>query len=119
MIKNHWYSHSWSEFEVKALAYSILRKALYPKFLVRGEFKFPKTQEVRGCRLDIALFLPGIEKQAPVLILAIEVKKGIKSRSEKQGKRYSELLQVPCIYIRGKEDAFNVLNLVQSYLSKY
>ena len=119
MIKKYWYSHSWSEFEVQSLAYTILRKALYPKFLIRGEFKFSKNycSQSRGCRVDIAIFTPWIEQAPPKLLLVIEVKKGIKSRSETQGKRYSDLLGVPYLYIRGKTDAFNILELIQPYIS--
>jgi len=115
-----WYSHSWTEFEVQSLAYSILHKTLYPKFIVRGEYFFPKTEIQRGCKLDIAIFLPGKYKDPPKLILIIEVKKGQKSKSEKQGKRYSDRLNgIPYLYIRGKEDAYNVLNLIQPYICKY
>ena len=126
--KQYLYSHSWTEFEVQALAYGILRKALYPEFIVRGEFFFPRGKKSildptrhkvqSGYKIDIVIFRPGIDKIPPLPILLIEVKKGIKSISITQGERYQKELGIPCIYIRGKEDAFNVLQLVQEYLQK-
>ena len=125
MKKTHWYSNSWSEFEVQSLAYSILRKQLYPEFLVRGEFSFdykilkqdfPGT--AKGCRIDICIFKPWFGDTPPEPVLLIEVKKGDKSISEAQGKRYSTLIGVPCLYIRGQKDAYNVLDLVRPYLYK-
>lgn len=121
-----WYKKGWTEFEVQSLAYSILRKALWPKYLVRGEYFVEKGNKEEthplsisnGCKLDIAIFTPFNEKnEVPKLVLAIEVKKGTKSISTKQGERYSKILGVPCIYIRGKEDAYEVLQLVKPYLT--
>lgn len=126
MKKYNWYSSSWSEFEVQSLAYSILRKSLYPDFLVRGEFSFPrKIDKVTyplsggddvGCRIDICIFKPWVNKTPPVPVLLIEVKKGDKSKSTTQGERYSKLLGVPHVYVRGQKDAYNVLELVRPYL---
>lgn len=103
------YKKQWTEFEVQALAYSILRKNLYPNFLIRGEYKFDK------CRCDIAIFKAFKEKD-PELVLVVEVKKSPNGYSESQGTRYSELLGVPCVYVRGGEDAYNILNLVTPHL---
>lgn len=103
------YKQKWSEFEVQALAYGILRKNLYPDFLVRGEYKFEK------CRIDIAIFRANKEK-SPELVLVIEVKKSSQGKSESQGTRYQELLGVPCVYVRGIEDAYKILNIVSPYL---
>lgn len=103
------YKKQWSEFEVQALAYGILRKHLYPKFLVRGEYKFD------GCRVDIAVFKTNFEKE-PTLKLVIEVKKSAQGTTISQGERYEKILGVPCIYIRGVEDAYKVLSLVHEYL---
>lgn len=124
MKKYHWYSSSWSEFEVQSLAFSILRKALYPKYLVRGEFFFPKDNleayplSAKGSKIDIVIFKPWEDKKPPVPILLIEVKKGDKSESTTQGENYSKRIGVPCIYCRGQKDAYNILELVQPYLNK-
>lgn len=103
------YKKTWSEFEVQALAYSILRKNLYPDYLVRGEYKFPKS------RVDIAVFKAHQDRE-PELKVIIEVKKSSNSRSTSQGEKYTEITGVPCVYVRGGEDAYNILNLVTPHL---
>lgn len=103
------YNKQWSEFEVQALAYSILRKNLYPNYLVRGEYKF------QTCRFDIAIF-KAHKNSDPELKVVLEVKKNSKSKTTSQGERYTSVAGVPCIYIRGGEDAYNVLKLVHDYL---
>lgn len=103
------YKPKWSEFEVQSLAYGLLRKNLYPNFLVRGEYKFDK------CRCDIAIFKAFKDKD-PELVLVVEVKKSAIGTSENQGTRYEDLLGVPCVYVRGTDDAYKVLNLVAPHL---
>lgn len=103
------YKQSWSEFEVQSLAFGILRKHLYPNYLVRGEYKFTK------CRADIAIFKAHKDKE-PELKLIVEIKKSKNGTSTAQGLRYQELTGVPCVYIRGGEDAYNVINIVSEYL---
>lgn len=103
------YTQRWSEFEVQSLAYGILRKHLYPDFLVRGEYNFP------GCRVDIAIFRAHKDKD-PELLLVIEVKKSAKSTTISQGARYSTFLNVPCIYVRGVDDAYKIMEHVHPYL---
>lgn len=103
------YKKQWSEFEVQALAYAILRKNLYPNYFVRGEYKFDR------CRVDIAVFknIPGHE---PVLKVVIEVKKSENSRSTAQAERYTDCTGVPCVYVRGGDMAYKVLSLVTPFL---
>ena len=110
------YKGQWSEFEVQALAYSILRKHLYPTYLVRGEYQFPQ------CRIDIAIFKPSKSDESgnkgPVLVCVVEVKKtadGYDYSNQKQ--RYEKLLGVPCIYVKGGKEAYDILALVSSYLN--
>lgn len=103
------YKQKWTEFEVQALAYGILRKNLYPKYLIRGEYSF------EGCRIDIAIFKAYPDKE-PQLALVIEVKKTNLGTSTNQGTRYETLLGVPCIYIRGIDDAYHVLDKVAQFL---
>lgn len=103
------YNQSPSEFEVQSLAFGILRKNLYPEYLIRGEYKFPKM------RADIAIFKAHKDKE-PELVLLIEVKKNPNSVSESQANRYTDIVGVPCIYVRGYDDAYKVLQLVSPYL---
>ena len=103
------YKAKWTEFEVQSLAFSILRKNLYPEYLVRGEYKFP------SCRCDIAIFKAHKDKE-PELKLIVEIKKSSIGTATRQGERYTHLTGVPCIYVRGGEDAYKVVELVQPYL---
>ena len=103
------YKATWSEFEVQSLAFGILRKNLYPEYLVRGEYKFP------GCRVDIAIFKAHKDKE-PELKLIVEIKKNPAGTATAQGERYTHLLGVPCIYVRGGDDAYKIVQLVQPYL---
>jgi hypothetical protein len=103
------YKAQWTEFEVQSLAYGILRKHLYPGYLVRGEYKFP------SCRTDIAVFKAHKDKE-PELKFVIEIKKSSTGEATKQGERYEDLLGVPCIYVRGADEAYKVLSKVSEYL---
>lgn len=103
------YKKQWTEFEVQTLAFGILRKNLYPKYLVRGEYKFP------GCRADIAIFEAHKDKE-PTLKLIVEIKKNPLGTTIGQKIRYEALLGVPCIYIRGGEEAYKVLEKVKQHL---
>lgn len=103
------YKSTPSEFEVQSLAFGILRKNLYPEYLIRGEYKFPKM------RADIAIFKAHPDKE-PELKLIVEVKKNPNSRTVSQSLRYEEITSCPCIYIRGYDDAYKVLSLVTPHL---
>jgi len=103
------YKKMWSEFEVQSLAFGILRKQLYPTYLVRGEYKFEK------CRVDIAIFKSYPDKE-PELKCVVEVKKTANGVSFAQGERYTDELKVPCVYVRGIEDAYKVMEKVTPYL---
>ena len=103
------YKKQWTEFEVQSLAFGILRKNLYPDYLVRGEYKFP------GCRVDIAIFKAHKDRD-PELKLVIEVKKNPAGYGVGQQIRYEALLNVPVIYVRGGEDAYKVVEMVHPYL---
>ena len=107
------YKALWTEFEVQSLAYAILRKHLYPTYLVRGEYQFPQ------CRIDIAIFKPSSSKdQDPTLVCVVEVKKTVDGYDySNQQQRYEALLGVPCIYVRGGKAAYDVLALVSPHLN--
>lgn len=104
------YKKQWSEFEVQALAYGILRKNLYPAYLVRGEYKFDK------CRVDIAIFKATEDKDNPILKAVVEIKKSSLGHATRQGERYTDQLGVPCIYVRGGQEAYKVLEMVAPHL---
>lgn len=103
------YKSQWTEFEVQSLAFSILRKNLYPDYLVRGEYKFP------GCRIDIAVF-KAHKDQEPELKFVVEIKKNPNGYTTSQGERYTHLLGVPCVYIRGADEAYKIIESIQEYL---
>lgn len=103
------YNSKWSEFEVQSLAFGILRKNLYPDYLVRGEYKMEKA------RFDIAIFKAHKDKE-PELKCVLEVKKNKYGTTTSQGERYSAITGVPTVYIRGGEEAYKVMELVKDYL---
>ena len=103
------YKAQWTEFEIQTIAYGILKKNLYPAYLVRGEYIFPR------CRVDIAIFKS--VKPEPLLLCVLEVKRTLRSNPYRQGTFYSSLLGVPCLYIRDGHEAYNVLEYVRPYLT--
>lgn len=104
------YNQKISEFEVQALAYWELKRH-FP--IVRGEYKVAKDKGSgqRGARLDIAIFNSNEEMK-----LIIEVKRANKGTTTRQSLRYAELTGVPCIYIRGLQDAENAVDIVNQYM---
>lgn len=82
---------------------------MYPDYLVRGEYKFP------GCRTDIAIF-KAHKDQEPELKLIVEIKKSEIGTRTAQGERYTHLTGVPCVYCRGGQEAYKIVELVQPYL---
>ena len=106
------YRTTWSEFEVQSLAFGILRKNLYPDYLVRGEYKF------EHCRVDIAIWKPTPDKREADLICVVEVKKRANGNSKLQEAKYQQLLGVPVVFIQGGNDAYNAVELVKPYLVK-
>lgn len=103
------YKSAPTEFEVQSLAFGILRKNLYPEYLIRGEYAFPKM------RADIAIFKAHKER-APELMCIIEVKKSSNGYETAQKTRYEDLTGVTCVYIRGYEEAYDVINRVKEFL---
>lgn len=101
-----------SEFEIQAEAYHNI-KEVYPK--TRGEYliKKDKANGIRGARFDIVIFDAIGEMK-----LIIEVKRFPYGERETQGKRYTELTGVPCIYLRGMKDAENAVNIINTYLEE-
>lgn len=55
------YSTLWTQFETQALAYGLLRKALYPTYLVRGYLG------------KLVIYKPTADKRNPVQLLTINV----------------------------------------------
>lgn len=56
------YKKQWTDFETQSLAFGTLRKALYPKYLVRGE-----TGVIR-------IYRPTVDTNKPELLLTITIK---------------------------------------------
>jgi hypothetical protein len=93
----------YTEFELQAIAYVKLRN----KFKnVRGEYKY-KVEGKRGARFDIVILNDNDEIE-----LIIEVKRNPNSKATSQKERYEELINKPCIYIKGYEEAYNAVEIV-------
>lgn len=83
-----------TEFEVQALALSLLRDALGEEYIVRGEYHY------RGCRFDLAIFCA----ESRDLICTIEVKKrvnrtGRKASTRAQIRKYEAATGRPCVLL--------------------
>ena len=94
-----------SEFEVQAVVYWKLKSYFNN---VRGEYKIPRTATTPGCRLDICVL-----DEDDNILFSIEVKKNPNGRTVSQGHRYEALTGKPCFYIRGMEEAENVLEILK------
>jgi hypothetical protein len=56
------YTKTWSQFETQSLAFGMLRKALFPKYLVRGDWGI------------IRVYRPTADHNHPDLLLTIHVR---------------------------------------------
>ncbi len=105
------YTQSWTQFEIHSLAFSVLRKHLYPAFLIRGDF------QLEGCRANIAIF-KARKNQPPVLKAIVEVKQPDDATPTQAIKSYAEQHQVGYVLIAGLKNAYKALDLVQDTLYK-
>lgn len=105
------YTQAWTQFEIHSLAFSVLRKHLYPAFLIRGDFK------LEGCRADIAIFKPQFNKP-PILKVIIEVKQSDDAEPTKAIQDYAEQHGVAYVLIAGLKKAYKSLEMVQDSLYK-
>ena len=105
------YTQSWTQFEIHSLAFSVLRKHLYPAFLIRGDFKLD------GCRTDIAVFKSNKGKP-PTLKVIVEVKQQDDASPTKAIQEYAKQNEVAYILIAGLKQAYKALDLVQEHLYK-
>lgn len=64
------YSTLWTQFETQSLAFGMLRKALYPTYLVRGEHG------------KILVYRPTLDKNDPIHVLTINVHASTKKEDE-------------------------------------
>ena len=79
-----------SEFEIQAEAIVMLKDALGPSYIVRGEYTY------RGCRFDIAVF----HAKSRDLVCTIEIKKrGGQKKHGKQTTRYHRATNKPCVLL--------------------
>ena len=79
-----------TEFEVQSEAIALLKDALGPSYIVRGEYSY------RGCRFDIAIF----HSDSRDLVCTIEVKKrGGQRKHGKQTTRYHRATNKPCVLL--------------------
>jgi len=64
------YSKQWTQFETQSLAFAILRKSLFPDYLVRGDFG------------EITIYRPTADKNNPVKLLSIKVQPSLNKEME-------------------------------------
>lgn len=106
------YNKVWTKFETHALAYSLLRKNLYPQFLVRGDYKLTTLHG------DIVIF-KALYGKDPLLKLIIQVKTSDASHTKDWRDSHTVIghyEEVPILEIVGGEAAYNIRNIVAPYL---
>lgn len=64
------YSSLWTQFETQSLAFGLLRKALYPQYLVRGDFG------------KIEIYKALLDKNNPLHVLTINVHASTKKEDD-------------------------------------
>ena len=107
------YNKIWTKFETQALAYSLLRKHLYPQYLVRGDYKLDQL------RADIAIFKANYGTEPTLrLVIHVAASKAPHETTNKTGDHelLTEYQGIPVIKICGGEPAYNILKIVSPYL---
>src|SRR5690349_20748106 len=64
------YSTLWTQFETQSLAFGLLRKALYPTYLVRGNYG------------KIEIYRATLDKEHPIFVMSINVHASTKKEDE-------------------------------------
>lgn len=98
------YSKQWSQFETQSLAFGLLRKAMYPQYLVRG---------YDG---EIHLFTPTADTKNPIPRLIILVEESTAAGNGKVEELPAQN-NIPKIKIVGGEKAYAVVEIIQKYLN--
>jgi len=79
-----------TEFEIQAEAVALLKDALGPSYIVRGEYSY------RGCRFDVAIF----KTESRDLVCTIEIKKrGGMRKHHRQLNKYHRATGLPCVLL--------------------
>lgn len=93
------YTTQWTQFETQSLAFSILRKQLYPDYLVRGDFG------------EIRIYQPTVDKTKPIHLLTLKVQPSM--NPENQG--FQKLSEKEYLLIGGNE-AYKVVDHIKPLL---
>lgn len=97
------YSKLWTQFETQSLAFAVLRKQLYPEYLVRGDYG------------NIRIYKPTVDTNNPILKLIVKVEASPNASDSR-----SELLpaqdNIPVLLLVGGTMAYSVVDLVKPYL---
>lgn len=93
------YSKQWSQFETQSLAFGILRKSLYPKYLVRGDHG------------EIKIYRPTANQYDPTHLLTIKVHASTTGENHK----FEKLDDKTCLVVGGNE-CYKILDHVKEYL---
>ena len=93
------YSRQWTQFETQSLAYGLLRKALYPNYLVRGD---------QG---KINIYKPTDDHNNPTFLRSIEIQ-----ASMKKGDESFSVHPDGVIKLVGGTYASNIVELIKPYI---
>lgn len=91
------YKKTWTQFETQSLAFGLLRKALFPKYLVRGDFGF------------ITIYRPTADTTKPEKLFSIYV---VATDTNKQSGFYPSNTHENSYVLAGGDQAWKVVDLV-------
>ena len=90
------YSKLWTQFETQSLAFGLLRKALYPSYLVRGEYG------------QIKIYRPTADRNAPVELIVLNVH----ASTSKEEDRFEKTSDNTYLVVGGKSAMNIVMHVV-------
>lgn len=113
----------WSEFEVQAVAWNILRAKLHKHYHVRGEYRlwFEPPDNDPESRPSVRLDIVIINKQNDEITAILQVKKNKTGRIRGKIHRIhqsSYLSDIPLIVIEGMNDAIHIMDTLKSKVHK-
>lgn len=97
------YKKTWTQFETQSLAFGMLRKALYPKYLVRGDLG------------TIKVYQPTADSSKPELLFTIYV---TATDSEAQSGFHPSTTHKDSFVLSGGNMAWNIVELVTPLLNR-
>jgi len=114
-------TRKWSEFEVQAVAWTILNKWYDKTYSVRGEYRlwFDQPDNEPNLRDSVRLDIAILDKATDEIKLILQVKRNKTGRTRGKIHRIkasSDLSQIPLVVVEGMHQAIHVVDEVKKHL---